>query len=358
MSVRPYGRGEFAALPRKDTVPRRALLITSLTILVAAAAPGQASASAMNGFGNYDGDPGPNIVTASFDGTYTTITDTGGITLSPDSTDPERGACVANSATSVRCSYANGYNLQLEGGNDSFSYTGFAPPTSAPGGKLFSVQGGHGVDVISGSPYNDDLAGDGQFDGTPDPAGNDQISGNGGNDDLRDNDGSNRFDGGPGNDKVLPNGIGADTVDGGDGDDFLGGGDGNDIVRGGAGKDDVEGGGGDDTADGGPGDDLVQASFHGGGCGDAEILIGGAGRDALYAACAAPAILKLRDGEKDTGRCLPKVTAATVEFDKKLDQIEGGACERSSCGKKGKKKKGGAAAAKKKKGCRKKGRRK
>ncbi len=331
----------------------------ALLIVCFAAAPGQAGAATMQGYGNYDGDLGVNNVTTSFDGVFTTFTDSAGIVLNPDATEPDRGACASLSGTSVRCAYPHGYGLSLDAGNDTFTYVGGAPPLSTPDGRLFTVQGGDGVDILRGSPYRDLLNGDGDLDHSPDPAGNDQLFGLGGDDELRDEDGSsNTFDGGPGIDKIIGSN-GADTIDGGDGDDLLAGSEGDDLVRGSAGDDDVEGGGGKDVADGGAGNDLVEASFHGSGCGFPDTLIGGAGKDSVYAACAAPAILKLRDGEKDTGRCLPAVKAATVEFDKRLDAVEGGACERKSCGK-GKKRnaKGGASVAKKKKGCPKKKRKK
>ncbi len=324
----------------KKTLAAAAVLMT--------AGAGSAQAATMENYGRYSGDPGVNNVTASFDGTNTTFSDTAGIALDPDATQPDQGACTSLSPTSVRCAYPHGYGLSLESGDDSFTYVGGAPPLSTPDGRLFSVEGGDGVDVLNGSPYRDLFHGDGDFDGTPDPAGNDQLFGHGGDDELRDRDGSsNRFDGGPGEDLVIGS-DGADMIDGGDGEDLLTGADGPDLVRGGAGKDDVEGGGGKDVADGGAGNDVVQASFHGGGC-STDTLIGGAGRDSLYAACGVPT-LKLRDGERDAGGCLPAVRNPTIEADKKLDVLTGGACARKQkkCKKKAKK---GAFAAKK---CRKK----
>ncbi len=355
---------------------RRRTAIASLAALalIAVAAPGPASAGTMYRYGSYDGDAGVNAVTASFDGTWTTLSDPAGITLTEDATYPGEGDCVFISATSVRCAYAHGYSLSLDGSNDSFTYIGAAPPGGSST-EFFRIDGGAGADVLNGSPYKDRLTGDGlsvNSDLVNDPAGNDQLFGNGGDDDLHDNDGSsNRIEGGAGVDRTyigegkaantilggpgddwLLGGGGNETIDGEDGADNINGGDGDDQVRGGPGKDDVEGGGDDDVTDGGAGDDAVSASFHGGGC-HTDTLIGGAGRDDLYAACGVPT-LKLRDGTKDEARCLPKVTTATVDRDK-IDEVTGGACERKSkgCKKKAKKRSTATAAGKKKK-CRKK----
>lgn len=351
---------------------------TTISLLFAttalAAAPSLAAAGTMRGYGTYDGDPGVNTVTASFDGTAVTLSDSAGITLTAEATFPGEGDCSFVSASTVSCAYPR-FRLGLEGSDDSFTYVGGAPPRSASD-KLFVVEGGAGADTLNGSPYGDDLTGDGlDVNGYPvvDPAGNDRLFGNGGDDDFHDDDGSaNRIEGGAGADRtylgegkaanvilggpgddILSGGGGAETLDGEDGADDINGGNGNDQVRGGPGKDDVEGGGDDDVTDGGPGDDAVSASFHGGGC-HTDTLIGGAGRDDLYVACGVPT-LKMRDGTKDKARCLPKVTTATVERDA-VDEVTGGACERKAkgCKKKGKK---GTSAAKKKKKCRKKGRR-
>ena len=346
--------------------------MTALALLIVL--PGTASAGTMRGYGTYDGDPGVNTVTASFNGSSVTLSDSAGITLTPEATYPGEGDCSFVSATTVSCAYPR-FQLGLEAGNDSFTYVGAAPP--GPADKLFFVEGGAGADVLNGSPYQDDLTGDGLSEsGYPvaDPAGNDQLFGNGGDDDFHDDDGSsNRIEGGAGVDRTyiqaaskaanvilggpgddfLIGGGGPEVIDGEDGADTINGAAGDDQVRGGAGKDDVEGGENNDVTDGGAGDDYVSATFHGGGC-FTDTLIGGAGRDDLYVACGVPT-LKMRDGAQDKARCLPKVTTATVDRDK-TDAVTGGACERKSKGCKKKGKKRSAAAAKGKKKCRKKGR--
>ena len=69
-------------------------------------------------------------------------------------------------------------------------------------------------------------------------------------------DGNNVLLGSPGSDVIVGRG-GADLIDGRGGNDFICGGDGNDALRGGAGNDGVEGGAGNDTLEGGPGDDRL-----------------------------------------------------------------------------------------------------
>ena len=58
---------------------------TTISLLLATAAlavaPALAAAGTMRSYGTYDGDPGVNTVTASFDGTSVTLSDSAGITL-------------------------------------------------------------------------------------------------------------------------------------------------------------------------------------------------------------------------------------------------------------------------------------
>jgi Ca2+-binding RTX toxin-like protein len=344
-------------------VSRRLALTASIAVIAAVAAPAGASAATIDEYAIYHGDPGVNTVTVSFDGVSATITDPAGISVDPFA------PCTPISGTSATCTDGQGYAFRLDTGDDTWTYTGGAPALGIAAYRVFQVHGEGGSDVINGSPYRDELTASGY---EPDPTGHDQIYGHGGEDSLGDDDGtSNRLEGGPGDDHIkmgnvgkaantllggpgkdfMLGGDGVDTVNGEDGNDDVYGGDGDDLVLGGPGNDGVEGGGGTDVADGGPGDDGVQASFHGGGC-SPDTLIGGTGRDSLYAACGVPT-LKMRDGAKDTARCLPKVTRAIVQRDQ-IDELEGGACARKtkkSCKKKARK--GAAAAAKKK--CRKKG---
>jgi Ca2+-binding RTX toxin-like protein len=115
--------------------------------------------------------------------------------------------------------------------------------------------------------------------------GNDILTGLGGNDTLRGGNGNDALDGGDGAD-TLDGGEGVDTLTGGAGNDTLTGGAGNDALQGGAGNDRLAGGAGNDTLTGGADDDVLV-----GGSGDdvllvgstpsADILTGGAGRDAF-----------------------------------------------------------------------------
>ncbi len=95
-------------------------------------------------------------------------------------------------------------------------------------------------------------------------------------------DGNNVLIGSPGNDVILGRG-GADLIDGRGGNDFICGGDSNDALRGGAGNDQIEGGAGNDTLEGGPGDDrldggtgtdLVAGGTNTDRCQNAEVKVG------------------------------------------------------------------------------------
>ncbi|MGH8941118.1 MAG: calcium-binding protein [Actinomycetes bacterium] len=85
-------------------------------------------------------------------------------------------------------------------------------------------------------------------------------------------DGNNVLIASPGNDVITGRG-GADLIDGRGGNDLICGGDGNDALRGSAGNDGVEGGAGNDTLEGGPGDDRLD-----GGTGT-DLVAGGTNTD-------------------------------------------------------------------------------
>jgi len=105
--------------------------------------------------------------------------------------------------------------------------------------------------------------------GFPDPL---SLGGDSGEDVIRGGDGDDDIDGGPGDD-VIRGGDGDDDIDGGSGDDFVLGGDGDDALQGGFDDDDVQGGDGVDTVRGGPGDDHVVGQLAGAPTGTAPELV-------------------------------------------------------------------------------------
>ncbi|MFF3942988.1 calcium-binding protein [Streptomyces phaeofaciens] len=110
-------------------------------------------------------------------------------------------------------------------------------------GRLATITGTAGSDVITGTPANDVV-----ITGTP---GNDVVIAGGGSDIVNGRGGNGLVCGGTGAD-VLSGEGGDDRLDGGDGSDVLTGGPGNDELRGGDGFDVLSGQDGDDILDGGP----------------------------------------------------------------------------------------------------------
>ncbi|MCI0771661.1 MAG: hypothetical protein J4N94_07240, partial [Chloroflexi bacterium] len=141
-------------------------------------------------------------------------------------------------------------------------------------GKIATLIGTDGPDVLNGTPGPDVIIGLG---------GNDTIRGFGGDDVICGGDGSDRIYGDAGNDFILGQGLhdtifggtGNDTIDGGDGNDSISGGDGLDILSGGAGDDIIRGGDGNDIIKGGEGRDRLF-----GGSGN-DFIRGGPGHDEL-----------------------------------------------------------------------------
>jgi len=145
------------------------------------------------------------------------------------------------------------------------------------------IQGGGGIDTITGDAGNDWLRGGDGADVIDAGAGNDHVFGELGDDDLTAGAGNDEMNGGDGNDN-LDGGDGHDRIHGGAGDDLIFGGankdllygdDGNDFIDGGADKDHLLGGNGDDILSGGPGNDQLN-----GGPGT-NLLDGGDGTDKL-----------------------------------------------------------------------------
>ncbi len=94
-------------------------------------------------------------------------------------------------------------------------------------GRVPSLVGDNGNNVLIGSPGADVILGRG---------GDDLIDGRGGNDRICGGDGNDGLRGGPGNDRVS-GAAGADTLEGGAGNDRLDGGAGTDVTIGGKGRD-------------------------------------------------------------------------------------------------------------------------
>lgn len=143
-------------------------------------------------------------------------------------------------------------------------------------GKLATIKGTPGPDILTGTPGRDVITGRGGNDLIIGLGGADLICGDSGNDRLRGGGGKDRLIGARGKDR-LRGGSGADRLNGGAGIDQLFGERGNDRLAGGAGKDRLVGGPGKDRLAGGPGPDRLL-----GGPGK-DRLFGGPGRDRLLA---------------------------------------------------------------------------
>ncbi len=170
-----------------------------------------------------------------------------------------------------------------------------AQVTSATGacdGRIATIDGTDGRDVITGTPGADVITAGSGPDTVDGRGGNDVICGGRGGDTLVGGKGADTIYGGDGSDQLrggprrdsLYAGAGADTLIGGEGPDVLQGGAGNDALKGGVRSDDLAGGpgddtlwaaGGDDTLSGGPGADLLS------GVGGADDLGGGNARDTV-----------------------------------------------------------------------------
>jgi len=142
-------------------------------------------------------------------------------------------------------------------------------------GKVPTIIGTAGHDVLVGTPQSDVIIG---------LAGNDTISGLGGNDTICGGTGMDTIDGGPGNDNIK-GGAGDDRLYGGSGADYIRGSGGNDYLEGGLGNDQLYGGLDDDFISGGKDDDILDGDLGDdelvGNAGD-DILDGGNGNDKLH----------------------------------------------------------------------------
>ncbi|WP_210878585.1 calcium-binding protein [Roseovarius autotrophicus] len=155
------------------------------------------------------------------------------------------------------------------------------------------VEGGTGMDAISGTDAPEMILG---------RDGDDLIDAGGGPDEVRSGAGDDLIRGGAGPD-TLHGGDGRDVLDGGPGDDRLFGHNGNDTLFGGEGNDSLVGSAGNDMLFGGDGDDALHGALdddwlHGGM--GSDTLFGGHGNDTLIGIVDNPATARLDD--LDDGR--------------------------------------------------------
>ena len=169
--------------------------------------------------------------------------------------------------------YGDGPNAALEASRSrTLARAGsLAEPTPTPwpsltcAGRVATIIGTAGPDLLVGTPGDDVIAGRGGGDVILGVAGDDLICGGDGDDIVWGGDGDDTVYGGDGDD-LLSGGGGADTLRGGAGADRLGGGEAGDALYGDEGGDILSGQGGDDYLEAGPG---------------ADWLRGGTGRDTL-----------------------------------------------------------------------------
>ncbi|MFH1331508.1 MAG: CapA family protein [Actinomycetota bacterium] len=148
-------------------------------------------------------------------------------------------------------------------------------PSLLCAGRVATLAGTAGTDVILGTPEDDVIVGRG---------GNDLILAGEGDDLVCAGEGDDRVWGGPGRDAIY-GGAGNDLLSGGDGSDRLFGEDADDRIGGGEGTDSLHGGGGNDVLSGHGGNDLLVAGP------GTDWLRGGSGTDTLLASSGLDALL-------------------------------------------------------------------
>jgi Ca2+-binding RTX toxin-like protein len=161
-------------------------------------------------------------------------------------------------------------NDNLNGGKGT-DISNHSDGSSSIVGKLFENKvkpDGHGnedtltdMEGINGSPFDDQIFGDGNAN---------ILSGNGGDDTIRGLAGDDQLRGGFGNDR-LDGEDGNDNVNGDQGDDLVLGGPGNDVLTGASGDDKIYGEQGQDQLTGGSGSDILDGGL------DLDVLEGGGG---------------------------------------------------------------------------------
>jgi Ca2+-binding RTX toxin-like protein len=170
-------------------------------------------------------------------------------------------------------------------------------------GYRFVADPQQSLNIISGTPSDDNLVGTPQDDLITGFAGNDTIAGNGGNDLIYGNQGNDVIDTGPGNDTVyggqgddnifnspgsgndliygnfgndtITENKGSSTIYGGQGDDQISGGNGNDLIYGNIGDDTISAGPGNDTVFGGQNNDSINGDSGN------DVIYGNFGNDTL-----------------------------------------------------------------------------
>ena len=145
-------------------------------------------------------------------------------------------------------------------GNDTIDYSNSVAAVDVDLGNLTASGGdaandtiGSGIEGLTGSSFDDTLAGG-------DSTTTDVLDGGAGDDSLDGRDGDDSLLGGSGDDTIF-GGMGLDTIDGGADADSIDGGEGADSITGGIGNDTIIGAEGSDTVDGGSGDDVIDTSI-------------------------------------------------------------------------------------------------
>ncbi len=145
-------------------------------------------------------------------------------------------------------------------------------------GRVITILGTGGRDVLDGTRGVDVIHGFGGDDLLRGFGSDDLICGGAGNDRIRGGYGNDRILGGDGADLIIA-GPGADTARGGNGADRLEGNRGPDVLIGGAGFDVLRAGAGFDSLNGGRGADVLRGGPH------RDTCVGGWGTDLLAADC-------------------------------------------------------------------------
>lgn len=154
-------------------------------------------------------------------------------------------------------------------------WVGSATAALTCGGRVATIVGTDGPDLLIGTNGPDVIVGRGGADVIKGLGGPDVICGGNGNDQIYGGLGRDLIAGMNGND-VIRGGIGNDTLTGGPGGDRLWGGPGNDILRGFKDGDVLRGEAGTDTMYGGVGNDILDGGP------DSNLAFGGSGIDACY----------------------------------------------------------------------------
>ncbi|MFY0691457.1 MAG: hypothetical protein JXR14_05970 [Paracoccaceae bacterium] len=174
-------------------------------------------------------------------------------------------------------------------GTDLVDFSATLQPVSvdlAAGSGAMAAAGDTYIDIedVTGTAFDDVIAGDAGANGLNGGAGADTLSGAGGNDTLLGGTASDLIYGGGGDDWIEGNDT-SDTLWGGEGQDTIYGQSGRDTAYGEAGDDVMFGGAGIDTFYGGDGADTIVGNTASdwiyGGTGD-DVLSGSAGRDTLF----------------------------------------------------------------------------